>query len=74
MHGQTDRPMSLEENTSDINKCINSGHDLFPLPYLCEKPHYSYRESHVEAMTLKSAHFDDFPLLQNDKQIQGHIQ
>lgn len=30
-------------------------------------------QSHREAMTTKSAHFDDLPLLPNDKQIQGHI-
>lgn len=52
------------------DKCI-----LVPPPCLVLKSDYGLEDeqSHREAMTTKSAHFDDLPLLLNDKQIQGHI-
>lgn len=52
------------------DKCI-----IVPPPRLMLKSDYGLEDeqSHREAMTTKSAHFDDLPLLPNDKQIQGHI-
>lgn len=48
---------------------------LVPPPHLILKSDYGLEDeqSRREAMTTKSAHFDDLPLLPNDKQIQGHI-